>query len=249
MRSWPLSRSWQRAATTASRHPGQPSPTTNTATPGPPPDSGSGSDSGSDFDFGRDYTLIPNRAIEHLEAGRWALRNTDGPAPLAVFEVPGGFGSGGGILWGEEGYVGYWVVASVFEDPCAGDDLPVKVGPTVADLAAGLADQEMTTTTDPVPVSVDGHDGLYLELTMPTELDFKTCDQDHFFIWQSTATKTRTTAWRATDTSMVDRYWILDVDGRRLVLSTALPHGADGETVEEHSRMVQEVEFVHRRRH
>ena len=51
----------------------------------------------------------------------------------------------------------------VFDDICQARS--TRVGPTARDLARALAAQDGSTTTRPRPVTLDGHDGLYLELT------------------------------------------------------------------------------------
>ena len=69
--------------------------------------------------------------------------------------------------------IGYWTLDGVYADPCADTDAPPSAGDTVEDLAAAFAAQEITTTTEPAPVSVGGHDGLYLELSTPAGFDYR----------------------------------------------------------------------------
>jgi hypothetical protein len=93
--------------------------------------------------------------------------------------------------------------------------------------------QRLTTATDPVPVAVDGHDGLYLELSTPADLDYATCQKDGLVAWDDA------TAWAEPG---VTRLWILDVDGQRVVLTL------NGEPTKATERvftgMVRSAEFV-----
>ena len=67
----------------------------------------------------------------------------------------------------------YWNVDGVLVDPCAMDEEAARdPAHTVQDLVGALEKQEQTATTEPVPVAVDGHAGLYVELTAPADLSF-----------------------------------------------------------------------------
>ncbi len=117
-----------------------------------------------------DYQTIPEDS-GLIEPGRWAVQAA-GPveAPLAVFDVPDGFNGGGPFIWTNKAVIGYWSPEGVYADPCSDAGRPPSAGETVEDLADALAAQEVTTTTDPAPVDVGGHDGLYLELSTPRRL-------------------------------------------------------------------------------
>ena len=93
--------------------------------------------------------------------------------------------------------------------------------------------QKLTTATDPVPVAIDGHDGLYLEVSTPAKLDYGTCHEDGLVIWDDAA------AWSE---PAVTRIWILDVDGQRVVLT--LNGGATKATERVFTGMVRSAEFV-----
>ncbi len=78
---------------------------------------------------------------------------------------------------GEEewGAITFLQVGDVYPDPCCRPGSPPKVGPSVEDFAAALTAQKATTTTKPVPVSVDGHNGVYLEISVPAGFDSSAC--------------------------------------------------------------------------
>ncbi len=188
-----------------------------------------------------DYEVLPDWDVGRgIAAGRWAVA-ADGAneAPLAVFDVPENFNGGGPFIWTNRGVLGYHTVDGVYEEPCSAVGTTSSVGATVEDLAAALAAQKLTTTSRPVPVSVGGHDGLYLELTTPADHDYKTCPEDTLHIWRSGKDGDRTL-----DEPMVDRYWILDVDGARVVLSALIFGTAEGQTVQLFSGLVEAATFV-----
>lgn len=52
------------------------------------------------------------------------------------------------------------------QHPCD-DPTGTRVGPSVRDLANGLRDQPVLQVSEPDPVTVDGHDGLYVDVRIP----------------------------------------------------------------------------------
>jgi hypothetical protein len=200
-----------------------------------------------------DYTLIdPSSEHNVLSAGRYALAPI-GPytRPLAVVDVPDGFLNSGPFLFpvGEGAHaehapvsraIGYWTVTGVYKDPCAKKAGPANPGPRVDDLARALATQRRSKTTDPIPVSLDGHDGVYMELTAPRRLDFRTCRLQTFDYWASDPV-----GGAYTDTpDMVTRLWILDVNGDRVVLAVAVAPGVGRADTREVTDIAESANFV-----
>lgn len=158
-----------------------------------------------------DYKTVPDESGS-IEPGRWAIRADNSPeTPLTVIDVPtAGFNGGGRWIWTNKAVIGYWTVDGVHEDPCARSGPAPSAGDTVEDLATALDGQKLTTATEAVPVTLDGHDGLYLQVSTPAELDYGTCRDGGLVIFDDAA------AWSE---PMVSRFWILDVDGQRVVLT------------------------------
>jgi hypothetical protein len=180
-----------------------------------------------------------------LEPGRYSMAawgpDGDTRLPRAIVEVPRGYFSNGGWAvdaggpgesdqWGE---VMVWPVARVSADTC--DDTPTtRVGPTVRDLARALADQTGSTTTEPRPVTLDGHRGLYLELTTP----------------DTNAGCTSHALWRSSpelvygqDTGrIVHHLWLLDVDGTRLVVAVS---NYPDQTPRQHQELIDIAKTIH----
>lgn len=148
--------------------------------------------------------------------------------PIAVVEVPEGFRVSGGtfIVTGGEGEgpfgaFSYLPASGIFKDPCTRRGGRHALGPSVDDLAAGLASQTMLAPTAPVPVSIGSHDGIYLEMMAP-RLDYSQCKQNSVTFW----TGEDGDIGPSFDTAGTRvEVWILDVDGNRAVLATLAQPG------------------------
>ena len=202
-----------------------------------PADSGSAGDEQPGSTTPPDYQTLRDDG-GGIEPGRWAVR-AEGPAeaPLAVFDVPEGFNGGGPYIWTNKPWavIGYWTVDAVYDDPCSDSGSAPPLGDTVEDLADALAAQKVTTTTPAAPVSVGGHDGLFLELSTPADFDYGRCHQDGLHLWGDRP---------AIGEPVVDRYWILDVDGQRVMIFVARGPKAPAETVQLFSGIVKGATFV-----
>ena len=125
-----------------------------------------------------DYTILGESYL--VGPGRWALPAVGDPeAPLAVIDVSADYQGRDGFVWlnvdAGFGQVLYRAPTRVFVDPCDVDRPSRQLGPTVDDLAEALAEQKRTTTTPPVPATLGGYSGLYLELSSSEGVDFEAC--------------------------------------------------------------------------
>jgi len=199
---------------TSSLQPANPSRTQTEETK--PPDSASG--------------WLPLNAVddgtEELAPGDYGMTPEGLPdMPWAVLSVPGGFANLDGWLLkdpedGPVRGVGYWTVSGVDRDPCAAVPDVISVGPSVEDVATALEAQKLTRTTEPVPITLDGHSGLYLELQVPRNIELSDCAAGQYNVWVSDPGGGR----HLQEPGQVDRLWILDVDGNTVVLhATAVP--------------------------
>ena len=177
-----------------------------------------------------------------LNPGRYVVSVADAPsAPLLpVLSVPEGYEAiGGGTGVGADDlarYMWVWDVNSVFAHPC--DASPQPVGPSVADLAEALAAQQLRAGTDPVPVTVGGYDGLYVELSVPDEVDVSACPSGVFGLWPGRAQR-----W-GDILGQVDMVWIVEVDGQRLVFDAAYEPNTSPDGVAELKEMVATATFA-----
>jgi len=109
----------------------------------------------------------------------------------------------------------------------------------VQDLTTALADQKVTDTTAPVPVEVDGHDGLYVELSVAAAYDGRGCRDQELIVWQESGGETM-----GINREYVSRYWVLDVDGQRVVLVVNTNPKATEETIDSFTRIVESATFA-----
>lgn len=198
-----------------------------------------------------DYKLLSAEPPDvPLAPGRYALTaNGLSGMPLAVIDTPKGYTNYDGRGWAFasaasavgliERFSGYWTVSGVDRDPCDVTAGEIDPGTSVDELADALAAQKLTTTTKPVPVIVGGRAGLYLELTVPTAIDFATCGEGKFNLWLSSPG-----GGRYMPRPGVDMLWIVDTEQGRVVLSAGYGEGVPENQVKELTDMVKSVRFV-----
>jgi hypothetical protein len=179
-----------------------------------------------------------------LDPGRYGLTADAGLAvPLAAVEVPEGFRGfrGFAVSAAAEPFRGlsYHMVGGVFRDACARTD-PLDVGTSVDDLVAALRRQDQTTTSRPRPVTLDGHAGVYVELTASPRIRVEHCRDGQFEVWNGGSDA----HWWLFEPGQVDRLWILDVDGQRVVLDARSVPGVPSGAVETTVYMAESARFV-----
>lgn len=179
-----------------------------------------------------------------LDPGRYVAAIDGAPdAPLLpVLSVPEGYtGIGTGVyaddLEGDIGRIVWaWVVNRVYPNPCsAAVEFAETVGPSVADLANALAAQALRAGADPVPVTVGGYDGLYVELSVPDDVNLEACrPEGYFYMWPGRVQQFP---------GQVDMVWIVDVEGQRIVFDASHFPDASSEEVAELRDMVTTATF------
>ena len=86
---------------------------------------------------------------------------------------------------------------------------------------------------------LDGHRGLYLELSAPAGLDYRSCGPDGgVLVWEAGD------AGRVLEVPSTDRYWIMDVGGQRVVISALTLEGATIAAVERVTRVAKSTTFT-----
>jgi hypothetical protein len=156
--------------------------------------------------------LAPNDSIgfrfalpDGWEAGGPSGRPPVGFAPTTGFSGPDGMS------------MGFLTVTILEGDPCnwnqAGD---IEVGPTVDDLATALAAHPGYETTAPADVTLGGFSGKRIDVQVPADLDLATCDDGQFWVWAVGDGQTL----YAQGPEGRFHLWILDVQGRRVIVMT-----------------------------
>jgi hypothetical protein len=169
------------------------------------------------------YTVIVPTGWFDLKSGRFVDKypETGKPRPVLGLSV--------------------WDVGEVFRDPCHWQGQGVVPGPGVENLVAALVAQKLRNATTPTDVTLAGHAGKYLEWSVPADMkssswtSFDACDLDSdgvhrdFLSWLGNGTGDR----YEEVPGQVDRLWILDVNGQRLVVdATYSPDTSQGDRAE-----------------
>jgi hypothetical protein len=125
----------------------------------------------------------------------------------------------------------------VYTDPCnwATNVVEPPVGPTVDDLANALAAQAIRGNPTPTDVTIDGYDGKLVEMSVPSDVDFADCDLNEFRSWSGRFHH---------GPGQIDRVYILDVDGERLVLIVHHMPGATAADLEEQQAIFESIDFL-----
>ncbi len=187
------------------------------------------------------------------EPGHYAMtaRGHEESAPLAVVDVPAGFTNFGAFaMWPQEvaaeigepyQAIQYWTVYGVHPDPCRHRGAAPELGGSVVDLAGALETQRVTTMSSvPQQVSLDGHDAVYVEVTIPSTIDFGRCGEGYLQVWDGVENDSQH-AWNAPG---LDRLWIVDVDGVRVVLLASTSPDATDAQADALEDIITSVRFV-----
>jgi hypothetical protein len=134
--------------------------------------------------------------------------------------------------------ISVWDVGEVFHDPCHWQGQGFDPGPSVADLVAALVAQPTRNATMPTEVTLARYAGKYIEWSVPADLksstwtDFDACDIEpsdghhNFVSWLGNGMGER----YEQVPGQVDRLWVLDVKGQRLVVdATYSPDTSQGD--------------------
>ena len=139
-------------------------------------------------------------------------------------------------------FVTFWEVDRVYPTPCRWKYRPmVEPGRGVDGLASALLKQPLRKATAPVAVELGGFPGKYLEWSVPTDISFVDCDEGVFESW--TARGWSSDRYQQAP-GQVDRIWILNVYGGRLVVDASYLPAATAEDRAELQRVVDSIRFL-----
>jgi hypothetical protein len=124
------------------------------------------------------------------------------------------------------------------QHPCR-DQTTRVVGPTVNDLAGALRRQPVLHVTKPVPVTLDGYRGLYLEVTIPEAVDADSCVDDRVSLFESGGPD----GYIGQD-GYLGRWWILDVNGQRMVVMPQCDTGCTKDDLDTLTTMAKSITFT-----
>ena len=148
--------------------------------------------------------------------------------------------------------VSFWSVDQVYATPCRwADKAMVDPGRDVSGLASALASQPLRDASRPIDVELDGMHGEFLEWSVPTNVAFDwsvpakalftECDEDTFQSWTAKG-------WNGDRfqqaPGQVDRLWILNVEGVRLVVDAYYLADTTERDRGELERVVESIRFL-----
>lgn len=157
-----------------------------------------------------------------LPAGRYGLtvaENVNPDLPWAVVRAPAGcdhFSTQIFFCMDEDetvtASVGYWTLHAVRPDPCKPES---EVVDTVDDAVAAFQEQRHSQVSQPRRVTLDGYDGLYVELRIPEKFNFAACPEFHPWDIDSEG------GLPYYQSPGLERLWILDIDGDLAVINVS----------------------------
>ncbi|MFN8234433.1 MAG: hypothetical protein U0V56_13540 [Actinomycetota bacterium] len=117
------------------------------------------------------------------------------------------------------------------------------VGPSVDDLATALAElAPFEVTTAPEDVTIYGYSGKHLELTVP-DTPFDRCDDDGFSSWIAPVDGAGLDGAFGgyTGPGYTEEFWILDVEGTRLMITAGTSPGSPSEDLAEREDLLDSI--------
>jgi len=154
--------------------------------------------------------------------------------------------AGGGDVF--DLYVSPHLVANVYTGGChwLRTALTPSVGPTVDDLATALFAQAEPGASPPIAVTVGGHPGKKIELSIPEDLDVSTCDSDGSFAifgrWLTAGQSFGAAPWTYGN-GQHNTVYVIDVDGTRQVIDTMYLPGTSIADRAELDQIVASIRF------
>jgi uncharacterized protein YceK len=199
---------------------------------------------------------------EALDAGTYRIdldqvADTASLYPSVLITLPDGWNHGGWLVnKPRAGHdtppiaVMFWDVDSVYGHACQWEGTLFRPGRSVNELANALADVPMRNATDPVDVTIGGYSGKYLEWSVPDDIEFD--DDGNAVECDSFAGPPEFVSWTGIGLAssryhqgagQVDRVWILDVEGSRIVIDAFEMPYATAEEREELTKVVESIRF------
>jgi hypothetical protein len=189
-------------------------------------------------------------ALEPIDPGTYFMDpDLDASTPLrVVYEVPAEGWSqwAGTVKFGDAGHVAVSIitVGNLVTDGCRDHShADPPIGPTVDDLATALTDlAPFQVTSPPKDVTAYGYNGKHLELTVPDlavdesrdDRRFSECSGGQLKSWVAPFDTTEGDAFYGyTDSGYTEEFWILDVEGVRLVIAAERSAGSPQNDLDE----------------
>ena len=182
-----------------------------------------------------------------IEPGRYFIAKGPWTPATFSFTMPAGWvaENGGQTISkhaNESGREVSWsasIVDRLFADPCGPND-PLDIGPTAADLAAGLRALPGPDVASPVDVTIGGQSWKVIEVTVPADVDVEECDPPiGLQIWLDRGGNKYFLAGHES----VARIYAVDVDSARFVVVANHRPTSAPEDVAEMEAILASIEF------
>ncbi len=164
--------------------------------------------------------------------------------PRIAVTLPSGWFNFNGWAVNDGGPLGlaFWDVDKVYPTGCRWQGKPkIDPGRTVNGLAQVLATRPLRHASRPRSTELAGFRGKYLRWSVPMKIDFSHCGQGYFESW--TGRGWATDRWQQ-GPGQVDRLWILDMNGKRLVIDANHLPSATRKQRTELDRIVHSIKFM-----
>jgi hypothetical protein len=164
--------------------------------------------------------------------------------PRIAVTLPAGWFNYNGWAVNDGGPLGlaFWDVDKVYPTGCRWQGKPlIHPGRSAGALARALELRPLRRATRPRNVVLAGFRGMYLRWSVPSKIDFSRCGQGYFESW--TGRGWATDRWQQ-GPGQVDRLWILNIKGKRLVIdANYMPSATRGQRTEL-DRIVHSIKFL-----
>lgn len=185
-----------------------------------------------------------------LSAGTYYVADSAGSGAInaqrLTFTVPAGwttadFASKNG---GEPGEVFFtaWVVTHVFPDVCHWGATLVNAGTTTDDLINALSAQRGRTASAPSDATIDGYPAKRIELTVAADLVVSTCTDGHLRYWPGPGPDL-SSGLCCNPAGNIDDVYVVDIEGRRLVVVARYYPGSSGADKAELQSVVDSIQI------
>jgi hypothetical protein len=200
-------------------------------------------------------SVIP--AVEGLPAGPFALtdgRSVDGMPTLpttVTITAPGWNGDPGSAVLtkgGAEAPAGAGLIVFFgdsypYGDPCRWlSTRPETPATTTDEVVAALGAQASRDASEPIAVTLDGHDGKGITLHVPDDAVFSECDGAKFGSWGLPGPDQTPMRYQQ-DPGQIDEVWVVDVDGETAIVDWTYYEGTPQAVVDELRAIVESIRF------
>jgi hypothetical protein len=192
--------------------------------------------------------FVPGPVLSCMTPPQPGCSETEDDSIRATITVPAGWGTLAAFAIGLQdedttspagAALGFGRGGWLYSDPCltrslrsAGVKPDIAVGPSADDFANALADHPLLDATDPVPVTLGGYSGKYVDLQLPTDLTG--CETDYRPWEPGIYAQGPGHRWQL---------WILDVDGVRVVVAAMDYAGTSAQDHAELEAIVQSIQI------